>query len=104
MQEPQPAQLPEGADADTTPTYYVTFLHRFADDGEDFAAEATYRFDGERDVLVVIDWARRNLPDELLLAEVTAARRGEEAHGRVRVWAHRPDTPWARRVGADYTY
>lgn len=81
----------------------MTFLHGFTDDEDGFRAEASYRFDGERDVRDVVDRALRNLADELLLAEVTAARRGEEAHGRIRLWVHRPDTPWARRTGPDYT-
>jgi hypothetical protein len=102
--EPRLARLPEGTDADVTPTYYVTFLYGSTADGDDFGAEATYRFDGQRDVLTVVEWARQNMPDDILLAEVTAARRGDEADNRIRVWVHQPDTAWARRVGPDYTY
>lgn len=105
MLRPILAQVPEGVDADVTPTYYVTFLTAPDDDLANLGAEATYRIDGARNVLDVISWAQEHAPTtRLLLAEVTACRQGEDSRHRIRVWVDQPDTPWAREYGPDYTY
>lgn len=105
MLHPILAQVPEGVDADVAPTYYVTFLTAPDDDLDHLGAEITHRFDGVRDALEVISWAQEHAPaTRLLLAEVTASRRGEDSRHRIRLWVNQPDRPWAREYGPDYTY
>lgn len=104
------AQVPEGAQADISPTYFVTYL---TDEGAlisdtpltEYSHETTYVLAGVEDALEAIEWAQQHMPSyRLLLAEVTAGRRGEENRSRIRIWKHQPDTPWARGEGLDYTY
>ncbi len=101
--EPVLGRLPEGRVADVRPTYLVTFLTGPVEgELEDVAGEATYLVAGARDVTAVIAWAEANLPERLLLAEVSVQPYGTTE--RARVWSRQPETPWAARVGPDYTH
>lgn len=95
--------LPEGRVADVRPTFFVTFLTGPVEGGlTDVAGEATYVITWARDVRAVVAWAEANLPERLLLAEVSV--QAYDGPDRARVWSLRPDTPWAREVGPDYTH
>ncbi len=105
-------QVPEGPIAEVHPVYWVTLLTatitptRTSLDSEtlkDFDTEESYRVTGASSALEVIEWTKAKMPATgLLLAEVHVSADDTEAR-RSRIWAHLPDTPWAREVGADYT-
>lgn len=98
---PELTQVPEGAVADVAPDVFVTFLA--GNPALDtLSAESTYLFREARDVPAVVAWAQAHVPEHLLLAEVTVRPAGTSR--RARIWCSMPDTPWAREVGADYTY
>jgi hypothetical protein len=105
-------QVPEGPISEVHPVYWVTLLtakisptrNSLAPESlKDFDTEESYRMTGASSALEVIEWAKAKMPAAgLLLAEVHVSADDAEAR-RLRIWAHMPDTPWAREVGADYT-
>lgn len=105
-------QIPEGPVAEVHPVYWVTLLTATIPptrDGldpetlKDFDTEESYRLTGASSALEAIEWTKARMPAAgLLLAEVHVSAADAGAR-RSRIWAHMPDTPWARKVGADYT-
>ncbi|MBT0993350.1 hypothetical protein KIN34_03505 [Cellulomonas sp. DKR-3] len=98
---PELSRVPEGPEADVSPDVFVTYL-RGSGALDTVTEETTYLFRGVPDALQVTAWAQANVPDGLLLAEVTVLPAGTSR--RARIWFLRPDTPWSREVSADFTY
>jgi len=97
-------QTPDGLVADTSPTYFVTFLTNDEDPRATFFSQVdSYRIEGAKDVEEVIDWATSNQPPNLLLAEISVFAYQCDTT-RSRVWFNQPDSNWARDVGPDFTY
>lgn len=100
-------QIPEGPVSHVNPVYYVTFLSQMSAQSSDIDVESSFEITDASTVVQVIDWVLERLPENLLLAEVSAVSDEIDESGRaarIRVWSYMPDTAWAQKVGADYTY